>query len=445
MTILENLGTFIADAPVAPTTEARLRLHLLDTVGAYIAGTALPEAAELRGLLEPIARDVGITRATEVDDIHPPSCTTPGAIVVPVALHLAASLRAAGKPVEPADLAAALQAGYGVMTWMGGAVAGPALLYRGIWPTYLLAPLGAAAVGARLMRLDAGACADALAIAMCRISGGAGAHGGGHAGPSPRWLLAGEAARAGAVAASAAAVGFAGDRSLLDGDWLTRVHGIVPGDMSAEMPPDGAVGALSMKPFCAAKQTQAALDGFRQIMQEIAVERGPSAGSSAAIETVTVAVPPAYSAMIGHRRVDSRTDRLTNVAYLLAIAALVPDELHEIARRRDGRDPAIAEFTARTEVVADSDLDRFYPRLWPAQVTVRLADRSIIHRLVTAAEGDPGRSLDEAAVLAKFRRLTTPSLPLETADRLAASSLAATRDGDAMATLLRDYRNLSQY
>jgi 2-methylcitrate dehydratase PrpD len=119
--------------------------------------------------------------------------------------------------------------------------------------------------------------------------------------------------------------------------------------------------------------------------------------------------------------------------------------LHEIARRRDGRDPAIAEFTARTEVVADSDLDQFYPRLWPAQVTVRLADRSIIHRLVTAAEGDPGRSLDEAAVLAKFRRLTTPSLPLETADRLAASSLAATHDGDAMATLLRDFRNLSQY
>ena len=47
------------------------------------------------------------------------------------------------------------------------------------------------------------------------------------------------------------------------------------------------------------------------------------------------------------------------------------------------------------------------------------------YSVVTAAEGDPGRSLDEAAVLAKFRRLTTPSLPLETADRLAASSLAA--------------------
>ena len=425
MAILERLATFVAEAPVSAATEARLRLHLLDVVGALLAGTALPEAAELRRLagLDPLVVRVGTARATEIDDIHPPSCTTPGAIVGPVALTLAASL-----PVTPADLAAALQAGYGVMTWLGMALAGPALLYRGIWPTYLLAPLGAAAVAARLRRLPAGPTADALATALCRISGGPGAHGGAAAGASPRWLMAGEAARAGVLAAQAASCGFAGDRSLLDGDWLTRVHGIAPADLQAPIPEDGSVGDLSMKPICAAKQTQAGLDGFRQILA--------TGVRPADIAGVTVAVPQAYQAMIGHRRVASRTDRLTGMAYLLAVAAIAPEDLFDIARSRDGEEPAIAGFASRVEVVAEAGLEAFYPRLWPARVVVRLADGSVIERLVTDAEGDPARRMEVAAVTEKFDRLAAGIVPADRRATFSQSALAATQDAPALRRLL---------
>ena len=54
----------------------------------------------------------------------------------------------------PDDLAAAIVAGYEAMIRLGAAIDGPSVLYRGIWPTYFAAPFGAAAVAARLFRLD---------------------------------------------------------------------------------------------------------------------------------------------------------------------------------------------------------------------------------------------------------------------------------------------------
>jgi 2-methylcitrate dehydratase PrpD len=88
---------------------------------------------------------VALARLSEIDDIHLASMTTPGAIVVPAALTIAASL----PDVASDDIAAAIIAGYEAMIRLGAAIDGPSVLYRGIWPTYFAAPLGAAAVAAR--------------------------------------------------------------------------------------------------------------------------------------------------------------------------------------------------------------------------------------------------------------------------------------------------------
>ncbi len=433
MGVLDRLGEYVAEAPASVESAARLRLHLLDGVGAMLAGKTLEEASDIAALAATLGQDplgrivsrVALARATEIDDIHPLSCTTPGAILIPTALTLATALRAQGKRVAPDDLGAALQAGYGIMTWLGSALGGPSLLYRGIWPTYLLAPLGAAAVAARLLRLGPVHAASALAIALCRISGGAGGHGGAQVGCSPRWLLVGEAARSGALAAHAAAADFTGDHSLLDGDWIRRVHGITPLDLDAPMPPDGSVRSLSMKPVCAAKQTQAGLDGFRQLLRD--------GIDPAQIAAVTIGVPQAYQAMIGHRRTASRTDRLTSIAYLLAIAALAPAELPDITRRLDPT-MAITAFMNLVHVEPDRSTEEFYPRVWPSRVTITLKDGSRQELLVTDALGDPARSLDEAAVRAKFLSLVSPTVA--NADSIATAALGATRDEAQLKALL---------
>src|SRR6266851_3837839 len=187
MTALEQLGNFVAHSG-APSQRFReiLELHVVDIVGAWIASLPTPEGAALLrwraasgegaapGSIHRLRLDVAthcaLARLSEVDDIHLASTTTPGAIVVPGAVAVAAALRNR----DPDALAAAMIAGYEVMVRFGQAIDGPSALYRGIWPTYFVTPLGIAAVAARLLDLDALQCAHALALALVRSAPGAG-------------------------------------------------------------------------------------------------------------------------------------------------------------------------------------------------------------------------------------------------------------------------------
>src|SRR2546427_2627891 len=195
MTVLEQLGARVARGGAAPLREA-LRLHVADTVGAWIAGSATPEGRALLkfganrdAMPDRVAMHCALARLSEIDDIHLASGTTPGALVVPAALTIAASLGQKG-----AALAEAIAVGYDAMVRLGSGLGGPAILTRGIWPTYLAAPFGVAAVASRLLGLDQKQGANALAIAPGFSAPAVGRP----SGPSmSRWLAIGNAARNG--------------------------------------------------------------------------------------------------------------------------------------------------------------------------------------------------------------------------------------------------------
>jgi 2-methylcitrate dehydratase PrpD len=183
---LRRLAAFAAGL----TTEAvpadllgLVRLHVLDCVGAALAGADVAEtraAAEMGTALSgagtalavgpglrfglPAAVLVGTVsaRCSELDDIHLAACVTPGSVVVPTALAVA-SWRA-GAADDDAFLAACL-AGYEVLIRWGLAVDGAHLLYRGTWPTALCAAFGAAATTGRLLGFDTERMAHTLAMA----------------------------------------------------------------------------------------------------------------------------------------------------------------------------------------------------------------------------------------------------------------------------------------
>jgi 2-methylcitrate dehydratase PrpD len=439
MTVLERMGEWAAatgDAPLSICAREHLAIHLLDTVGAWIAGGVTEEGQKLSRLasnpsqplsvlgrqpLDRIALGVATTRLTEIDDIHMPSCTTPGSVVVPTALVLAAHIERR----DARAFTSALSAGYEVMTRFGVAVAGPSILQRGIWPTYLAAPVCAAAVAARLLGLTADKTANALGIALTMTTGAPGRP----IGASPRWLLLGMAARAGCAAALAATCGYAGDLTLLDDDWMHRTHGIRAdeGPLVATAHGDGAIGELSLKPYCAAKQTIAAIDAFRNLLKQ--------GISSHDIVALRVYVPPAYAEMIGHRNAAaSRLARITSVAYQLALVAYQPAELDNVARPNFAGDPEIAGFMARVEIVPDKGLEPIYPQRWPAGVEAVLKNGRRKMDFVLDATGDPLRSCD-LDVRAKFHRLADPVIGAPAADELAEACLIATEKDEALTLL----------
>ena len=174
---------------------------------------------------------------------------TPGAIVVPAALTIAA----ARSEVDAAELAAAIVAGYEAMIRLGVAIDGPTVLYRGIWPSYFAAPFGVAAVAARLMRLNAGQAAHALATSLIMAAPGTGHHA---AVTTARWLAVGHAAARGLQAAQAAQSGFTSDTGIADGDFLKNIYGITPDIvLLARGAGSLALEQVSYKPWCAARQT----------------------------------------------------------------------------------------------------------------------------------------------------------------------------------------------
>ena len=414
----------------------KLRLHVVDTVAAWIAGTQTTEGkaliafrdrmrgqAAVRDSDVDLATHCALVRLSEIDDIHLSSMTTPGSIAIPTAMTLATRLPNA----NGADVAPAMLAGYEAIIRLGLAINGPKVLYRGIWPTYFGAGFSAAAVAARLLRLSPTQTAHALALALTMASPSVGQH---HAATTARWFSVGNAARNGLTAALAAQSGFTADLEILRSPLFPEVYGIEPNIAvmadSALTFPD-----VSMKPWCAARQTMAATQGLREILGE-----GVSARE---ISQITAYVLPPHLRMIDHGVTPGdRASYLTSLPYQLSLAAVQPGIGPDLATAV--LPPSIQAILARVKVVADETLLANYPFHWPARVVVETASRRH-ERLINCIPGDPEHPFTEADVQEKFKRFTAAALG-GAVEKVLRQSLTALHSIESLSLLMRDIDSL---
>lgn len=436
MSLLEQLGSTLATLDpraYSAADRAALETHLIDSVAASLIGATKPDGAAalsflahgLSGPLDEIATRVALTRATEFDDIHLASGTTPGSIVVPTALSVGGILGLA----DAYTFAAAICAGYEAMTRLGAAINGQAAGYRGIWASYFCAPFATAATTARLLGLSGEQTSHALAIALTMSAGRAGATPGGRA---ARWLLAGEAARSGCKAALAASDGYRGDLNLLDGTYLAAAHGIEPNRDAFAADWSGSVLArTSIKPYCSAKQLLAAVAGFEQLLA-----RGidPSA-----IETVRVFVPRDFVPMIGHGvTAGNRLSSITSAPYQMALAAFHRAGLYDIARDPFFMNDAIGTLMGKITVQGQEDLESHLPGCWPASVEIVVRGHSET-TLVVEAPGDPALPFATQDVALKFHAAADDLLGADEVNGWIATAQGALGDDDALEDLQTRY------
>jgi 2-methylcitrate dehydratase PrpD len=411
VTALQTLATFVAQgvrAQVSERTRERARLHMIDTVGAWVAGARTPEglallatagpaamqaeASEKNNLARAIAIHCALARLSEVDNIHLASTTTPGGIVIPATLTIAAAV----EETSGDALLAAIVAGTDAIVRLGLAIDGPMILYRGIWPTYFAAPFGVAAVAASLYNLDAVQTAHALALALSFAAPGVGSH---NAQSTSRWFAIGHAARNGLVAAQAARAGFTADLNLLDSGFLNGAYGITP-KVEAFLAGLGrhcALDETAIKPWCAARQTITATQALLEMIED--------GISPEAIMAVEVHLPPPYLRMIDHGvETGNRASHLTSVQYRLALAACDPSRLYEVGHSPRQLGKELQAFMQKVSVTADQSLLAYYPKAWPARVLVHTVNGTH-ERLVINAPGDPQRPFDERQLEGKFRRV----------------------------------------
>ena len=185
---------------------------------------------------------------------------------------------------------------------------------------------------------------------------------------------------------------------------------------------------VSFKPWCAAKQTMAATQALKEI-----IEAGVSPSE---MTQLAVSVPPPYLRMIDHGVVaGDRASHLTSVSYQIALAAFAPDALFDVKQAPERVSGEMGAFMAKVTVKADDGLLHHYPKSWPARLEVATSAGKR-EKLVIQVPGDPELPFDETQVAAKFRRAVVPSIREGAAGDLLRSSLAALDEGGGPRSLL---------
>lgn len=208
---------------------AKVRWHLLDTIGVALAGAEQPSATAVREMLvrrggKPQAQVWGwgfrlpassaamangvAAHSLDFDDTHLPSITHLSGCILPAVLSVAEAMNADGRAALTA-----LVAGYEVGARVGLAAAG-GFHARGFHATPLCGAFGATAAAARLLNLDAATMTHAIGIVGSQASGIQAFL---NDGSWTKHLHAGWAAHAGVTAAELAGEGFKGPAAVLEG------------------------------------------------------------------------------------------------------------------------------------------------------------------------------------------------------------------------------------
>lgn len=415
MTTLKSLAAFVHDFDPAALTDAdrdHLELHLLDTLGAVLAGARTKDGKAIARLAAGGGNDAAIltrtatARATEMDDIHLASCTTPGSVIVPAALAL--------RSASARTFLAAVAVGYEVLVRVGLAIEGPKVLASGIWPTLFAAPLGAAAVSARALGLDLEATAGAFSTALALSTGTSIRP---RAEPTSRWMTLGAAAGNGVLAARAAAEGILGAPELLESHGH-RISGVtVSGDLLLQdLGRRFRFREVGLKPYPVARQALAAVEACLMLSGEHPVDGDD-------VEEIVIAIPAAQKRLIDRPQrpgaPQSRMESIVNVRYLAALAILAPEKLRDLVRSPPFTTPEIRQLASRVQVAEAPELEQYYPQRWPARVEMRKTGERLVREVLSpAGDVESGYSWNEA--LEKFRWALSPMMAEEKIEALAA-------------------------
>ncbi len=443
--ILDLVDWLSWDRLPAPVRLAARR-HLLDTVGAMIAGMSGPVArsvavlvGEPAGLLAVPGAPVRVSRdgfaflcgtaahGIELDDGHRGGTVHPGVAVVPALLAALSATRSAGTPATGRDLLTALVVGYEVVAAVAAA-ANPAFRNNGFHPTSVAGPLGAAMAVGHLLGLKRSAVSCALGIAASSAGGlFAFLKGGGDV----KRLHGGMAARGGLMAALLADQGVSAPERIIEGSsgFAQAFAGAPPGEgLGLSLPPADGFNILDcyFKPHACCRHLQPAMEAVMRARAEHGVEEA----MVEAIDVETYAIAARHAATGWETMVDAQL----SFPYGLALALRFGRAdlgLYDDAVRCGDWVTAIAE---RVHVQATAEMDALYPANRPARVTLRLKDGCSVTVEAMEASGCRDLPLSDAALRDKFLALVEPVMGPARAGALLAT-LWAVEDAATAETL----------
>ncbi|MFO1189627.1 MAG: MmgE/PrpD family protein [Alphaproteobacteria bacterium] len=428
--VAQFVTTFTSDDIDAAARDDLKRL-IKDQIAIQIGASQLPWSRQVREFRNPrpgrativgettkaSAADAAYLNATyghgfEYDDFA--GNAHPGCCVVPTAFAIGEEV---GATLE--DTLVAMVAGYETYVRIGR-LGSPDLLNAGWQPHAVLANFGAAAIAAKLYRLNEDQTFHALAIALSHASGPTEYA---STGGSIKRVHAGIGVRNGIESAQLARAGITGPRRFLAGDrglYRTFIRKAVGDEARSDFLPGQPLELrqLSFKAYCCCAATHA-------YIETMAAVRGKTAG----IESMQANVQTMTDSIVGSRNAHLYQPRnIEELQYSLptqmALSALGKGNGYKTHRAfLDGRlqlkpGSDVIDLARRIKLHVAPELDKAYPRHFVADVTVQYKDGSSDHLFQERAKGSPTRPFTRQEHQEKLDELTDEVIGKAQADRL---------------------------
>lgn len=412
-----TISRWIAETPalLVEGSVDRAERAVVDTIGCIVAGAnddavqrvkkgieqygtngASSQIGTTQGIDAPWAAMVNATaaHALDYDDVLDPAASHVSAAIVPALLALAEEIDASGAAFIDAYIA-----GVEVQACLADAV--NMIHYNRGWHTTLtLGAPAAAAACARLLKLDAEACRNALSIATSSSAGYKRQFG-----TNTKPLHAGLAAKSGILAARLAAAGLTADAAPFEGErgffdlmagpgakGFGEVAGRLRGPLAIEAP------GIWQKRYPCCASTHRAVDGFLQLMREHALR-------SDDIKHVELCVSEAAVRNLMFDTPEDPMQARFSMHYCIASAAYEGDlKLAGFQQPAMNRAEVMA-FMGRVEMTADSDQPATMPASVKSWATTHITTEGgkRLSVKVTDPKGYPDNPLSEQELAAKFQ------------------------------------------
>jgi 2-methylcitrate dehydratase PrpD len=440
--VLARFAANLAYADLDDAEKAALRRHLIDTLGAWIAGARSEVFERTAKVLVDLGTGDDILTAAylggvavhslELDDGHRRGAVHPGATVVPALAALAAR-----RPISGRSFMSAMAVGYETTIRLAAALH-PNSRRRGFHNTSVAGVMGAAVAASAAQGANASTIASALGLAASSAAGlWAFLEGGGDV----KQLHPGAAARDGVLAASLAIAGVAGPERVIEGNdgFLKAFAGV---DAAASLVEGLGLDRARLqvtqgylKPYASCRHIHPAIDAALTL--RTVMNAAPEAIARVEVETYSIAASHAVNTF--------NTIAEAQRAYPFCLASALrfgPVTLDQFTPQALN-DPQTLALCQRIEIKANKAYDAIYPAFRPARVKIWLQDGRQFEEFVQTPLGEPDNPLSDEQLRDKFMMLADPVLGTGDAQALLRLCLELD-DLGSMEPLLRLLRSARQ-
>jgi 2-methylcitrate dehydratase PrpD len=409
---------------VPPTIRERARYLLLDHLAVTLRGSLLPSSLATYAMVQAMncssneastifGRDERAEAAwaalangvaahgLEMDDVENRSSLHPGVVIFPATLALAEQLAS-----SPAEIYAAVVAGYEVTLRVGAALDPAAAYERGFHPTAICGALGAAAASARLLKLSAQQTEMALGIAGSMAAGSMAYL---HDGAWTKRLHPGWSSHAGIIAARLAEAGFIGPTAILEsryGFLAAYSSNSNAGKLERDPNDNYAIMDVSLKPYACCRYMHGPIDCLLEIKRNHAPD--PQHIARVRCGVLTGGRGLIADPIEQKRRASNIVEGQFSMPFGAAVALVTGQAGLPVFTGEWLQNAEVRELMQKVECYTSPDLDDYYPAEWRASASVEMDNGQAYRAQVRYALGDPHNPLTWEQLEARFHELVAP-------------------------------------